>query len=208
MIHFVSMIKQFNPPTCMRQYSNRKRDNRGRNCIMARNDNYSVKQEIKKAFLALMAQKPYMDITVTDIVNTAQVARASFYRNFESISNVIDMVVDDMTEEFIEDVFPVISGSDERKWREFLFEYFYRFIQNQKKLEPFRFQNESVFFSRSEEKMKLWDKEMSADTMQGKYAACGKMGLINSIARKWMDDGMKETPEEMIDYIMSFIISF
>ena len=49
---------------------------------------------------------------------------------------------------------------------------------------------------------------MSADTMQGKYAACGKMGLINSIARKWMDDGMKETPEEMIDYIMSFIISF
>ena len=31
-------------------------------------------------------------------------------------------------------------------------------------------------------------------------------GQINSITRKWMDSGMKETPEEMIDYIMSFIL--
>ena len=34
------------------------------------------------------------------------------------------------------------------------------------------------------------------------------MKIINNITKKWMDNGMKETPEEMIDYIMSFITSF
>ncbi len=36
----------------------------------------------------------------------------------------------------------------------------------------------------------------------------GKIGLINNITKKWVDSGMKETPVEMIDYIMSFILSF
>ena len=31
------------------------------------------------------------------------------------------------------------------------------------------------------------------------------MGLINSVTKKWVDTGMKETPEEMIDFLMSFI---
>lgn len=37
------------------------------------------------------------------------------------------------------------------------------------------------------------------------YLAAGKLGLINSISKAWVDTGMKETPEEMIDFLMSFI---
>ena len=41
-----------------------------------------------------MTQKSYMDITVTDIVQEANVARVSFYRNFASISEVLDSIAD------------------------------------------------------------------------------------------------------------------
>ena len=94
---------------------------------MINRDTYSVRRQITNAVLQLMAEKSYMDITVTDIINTAQVARASFYRNYNSINDVIDAIVDEMSEEFVEDIYPVLNSTDERTWREYLFNHFYRF---------------------------------------------------------------------------------
>ena len=48
-----------------------------------------------------------MDITVTDIVTRAGVARASFYINFNSINDVIDAISDEMSSELIEDISPL-----------------------------------------------------------------------------------------------------
>lgn len=169
---------------------------------------HSVKQNIADAFMELMAKKYYMDITVTDIVNTAQVARVSFYRNFNSISDVIDYIIDEMSEEFIQDILPTLTSNDERKWREFLFEYFYRISREQEEMTAISFQNMSVLFSRINTKMQITEKELHAATIHEKYAVFGKIGLLNNIAHKWMHDGMKETPEEMINYIMTFITLF
>lgn len=168
----------------------------------------SVRQNIANALMDLMTEKMYMDITVTEIVNTAQVARASFYRNFNSVSDVIDYVIDDLSHEFMEDILPALTSRDERRWREFLFEYFYRFSRNQRKMAAIHSKNAAVLFSRMDQKMQLQEKLLPKTTLHEKYTAFGKMGLINNIAKKWMDDGMQETPEEMINYIMTFITSF
>ena len=175
---------------------------------MANKDSSSVKREIINAFLQLMEEKSYMDITVTDIINTAEVARASFYRNFSSISDVIDTIVEEMSDELITDIFPTLFSSDERKWREFLFEHFYRFAKMQRQMGSLHFQNMSVIFSRMDQRMNQKEASLPQITMRDKYLSAGKMGLINNITKKWMDNGMNETPEEMIDYIMTFITSF
>ena len=70
-----------------------------------------------------------MEITVTNIIKKAGVARASFYRNFNSISDVIDALVDGLSDDLIENVFSNLSGTDERKLREFLFNHFYQFLR-------------------------------------------------------------------------------
>ena len=175
---------------------------------MLNKEQHSVKEEIIKAVMELMTLKSYMDITVTDIINTAGVARASFYRNFNSISDVLDTIIDQLSEEFIEDVYPTLNSNDERKWREFLFEYFYRFVRNQKKIAAVSSQNVSVLFSRMDNRMRIRESELPNATLRDKYTAFGKLGLINNIAKKWMDSGMKETPEEIIDYIMTFVTLF
>lgn len=82
---------------------------------MKKDEGYSVKREIKGAVIQLMAEKTYMDITVVDIVNCAGVARASFYRNFNSINYVIDAIAEEMSEELIEDIYPIIHNSNDRK---------------------------------------------------------------------------------------------
>lgn len=172
---------------------------------MARSDNYSVKREIIDAVIRIMSEKNYMDITVTDIVNKAGVARASFYRNFNSINDVIEAIADEMSEELIGDIFPTLYGADERKWREFLFDFFYRFTRRQKEIGNIRFENMSVLFSRMDNIMQQKDAQLPSKTIRDKYLPVSIMGLLNNIAKRWVDSGMKETPEEMINYIMSFI---
>ena len=175
---------------------------------MAKNEGYSVKREIMDAVMQLMGMKNYMDITVTDIVNTAGVARASFYRNFTSISDVIDSITSEVSEEMIEEVFPILSSTDERAWREFLFHHFYHFSKVKKSLNDVGSSNMSVIFTRMSEKIQDKESELSPETLRDKYQTIGKWGLINSILQKWIDTGCKETPEEIIDYIMSFITLF
>ena len=175
---------------------------------MARNENHSVKHEIKDAVMHLMGEKSYMDITVTDIVNKAGVARASFYRNFDSINDVIDAVADEISDELIEDVFPTLYSADERKWREFLFNHFYRFTRRQRQMGKIHPQNMNVLFSCMDSKMREKEARLPAETLRDRYLIAGKMGMINGVTKKWMDNGMRETPEEMIGYIMSFILKF
>ena len=75
-------------------------------------------------------------------------------------------------------------------------------------MEEVRFENLPVLFNRLDTNIDHWASGLPTDTIQDKYSAVGKMGLINSITRKWMESGAKESPEEMIDYIMSFITLF
>ena len=175
---------------------------------ISKKEKYSVKQQIADTFVTLIAQNPYMDITVTELIQTANVARVSFYRNFSSISDVFDYVVNDISDELIRDVFPVLAGNDAQAWRTFLFSYFYRFMKSQNEMETLRCENLSVLLSRLNLKMQQYERGLSGETMRGKYAAFGKMGLINNMALRWIGEGMKETPEEMVDYIMSFILLF
>jgi len=165
-----------------------------------------VKNEIKVAVMQLMAHKTYMDITVTDIVSQAGVARASFYRNFNSIYDVLDEITEEISNSMSEEVFPVLSGEDERKTREFLFHHFYEFIRLKKETEKLRDENALVFFSILNNKIELKISKSQADTVKGKYSLTGKLGLIDSVTRKWLDTGAPEPPEELVDYIMSFIM--
>lgn len=168
----------------------------------------SVKRAICDAVVCLLARKPYTDITVTDVVTTAQVARASFYRSFGSVRDVIELLLDKSFEEMAEGVFPVLQSRDERAWRAFLFNHFYLFTRKQQRMRTLLPQNRDMLFSGMERRMREHEAGLPSETVADRYAHVGKIGLINGITRKWMDSGMKETPEELIDYIMSFILLF
>lgn len=60
-------------------------------CISMNNQqkNSYVKQKITEALLSLLEQKSLEDIAVSEITATAQVGRASFYRNYTSKEDVL-----------------------------------------------------------------------------------------------------------------------
>lgn len=174
---------------------------------MANKENYSVKAEIEKALLLLLAKKEYTDITVTDVVKEAKVARVSFYRHFSSISDVLDSIADQTVQKFNIDLLPLMDTSNERKLREFLFNYFYQISLNHEEMWALNTVNShsvsTYLGAKLQKSFQVTDS--STATMSEKYGWAAKLCLLDGIARKWVLDGLHETPEEMIDYVMPII---
>jgi len=170
--------------------------------------NLSVKEKIKRATADLLNKKSYMDITVTDISKTADIARVSFYRNYNSVADVFDDIVEDVFKEIIKDIVPVLTGNDKKAWREFLFGMFRNFPKHHSVTKSKIPENENLFFSKLSEKFQKTKMENDISDRMKKYIAFGKTGLVVSIIKRWMADGKKESPEEMVDFIMTFITNF
>ena len=62
--------------------------------------NLRVKKNITEALFALMDKKDFSNITVTDIIEEAKVARASFYRNYESKEDILVTFVIEIFHDF------------------------------------------------------------------------------------------------------------
>lgn len=56
-------------------------------------ENMRVKKSIQTALFSLMQKKKFSEIRVADIISVAGVAKASYYRNFSSIENVIYFIL-------------------------------------------------------------------------------------------------------------------
>lgn len=56
------------------------------------------KRLIRKAFLELIQEKPYQEISITDIVNLADINRATFYAHYACIRNIVEEIENEITE--------------------------------------------------------------------------------------------------------------
>lgn len=63
-------------------------------------ENMRVRNSITEALLNLMHEKSFSDISITEIIRSAKVARASFYRNYDSKENVLLTLIDNILEQF------------------------------------------------------------------------------------------------------------
>lgn len=57
-------------------------------------ENAKVKKKIREALFTLLKKKKLSEITVTDIVTQAGVARASYYRNYDSKERIVEDYID------------------------------------------------------------------------------------------------------------------
>lgn len=76
---------------------------------------------LKEAFLHLLAEKPYDQITVSDVTRAADLNRGTFYAHFNNIDDLLRSAMDDLSEkvsllmdqslgaDFLDDPMPVLS---------------------------------------------------------------------------------------------------
>lgn len=176
---------------------------------MTTKEDRSVCKGIRTALLELLAEKPYVDITVTDIVNRAGVARISYYRHFSSVNDVVDSIVDELASRFLQNVITISSSKNKELWVETLVDFFeFTGEKGNKYFKKISQSNMSVIFIRVTERLKTITGDLPFATLDEKYNLPGKLGLIESVARHWIITGMTESTREMAEYISQIIILF
>ena len=165
-------------------------------------------QRIAAALFELMTEKPFMNITVTELAKRAGVGRASFYRNFDTTRDVLDMAVEDMVADLVEIGAPIVFSDDERTWKDFLFRYIYFLNRSKGNILKIRSENFSIILNNFVEKMQEVRYSIPPKSMEEEYNLSAKLAVVNGILLTWKEKGEVESVEEIVNYIMSVIRKF
>ncbi len=163
-----------------------------------------MKKVLTSAFLELMKQKEYADITVTDIVKYAGVSRMAYYRTFSSKEEILVEYLKSLTAQLQE---KIESGS--RFDKAYICRLIFCMIAEHKTV--FRSLVEAnlteVAVSSILETMYAVAEEFyhyhSYDKETG-YEICYHIGGLINTARVWIESGMTETTDEMSEMVSRF----
>lgn len=158
--------------------------------------NQNVKDRLFQALIDFAGSKDWSKLTVTELIEKSGVARASFYRNFKSVEELIDYGIRQMAQKYHEGK---PSPAEDFHSRELM-------------LYKFRFYKEYAGLVLAFHHARM-DTTLLDIITDCEIDACGDMPA-NSIARYeiyyfagafynmmlcWLESGMKESPEEMAE---------
>lgn len=158
--------------------------------------NQNVKDRLFSALIAFAGNKDWSQLTVTELIGQAGVARASFYRNFKSVEELIDYGIQQMAQRYHEGM---PSPSEDFHSREMML-YKFRFYKEHAGL--------VLAFHHARLATTLLDiitdceieayGDMPASSI-AKYELYYYSGAFYHMMLCWMEGGMKESPEDMAE---------
>ena len=163
-----------------------------------------IKYEIKTSVLRLMEQKPYLDITVTDIITKAGVARASFYRSYGSINDVVDDIVLDISNKLNGKVLPAFHKKDERAIKGIIKNVLEMVKNHDVSLIKMSDSNRGIIFNKLFG-LYNFDLKQKGKPLKNKYGPYSNIAIILSSIFLWVKFEYQESTDEMADYICSRI---
>ncbi len=163
--------------------------------------NKNVKERLTKAMINLSSKKGWDDITITDIINESKVARATFYRNFESIDELISYGI----EQFRDDYWGNVPKSGSNFLCEEMLEYtFHYFKQNRNLILSYCHSGtSSSILDIITEGMVLSFGDMPSHSLL-RYKLYYYSGALYNMMLYWLKDGMKESEKEMAEAFLKF----
>lgn len=147
---------------------------------------------IAKALFNLMKNKPFSQITVTEICEEAKVGRKTFYRNFELREDVIDFQLDLMYESYKKEI--MLLSIDKQLYHHFAYiqknvDYFYTLYIN-----GFHQKANEKFLVLLPDTMPIW----SNDPIEQQYRSAYIIAGIEAIQRVWISRGCIESIDEVV----------
>ncbi|KHD37527.1 AcrR family transcriptional regulator [Clostridium acetobutylicum] len=163
---------------------------------------------IIEAMLKLLAEKPYEKITITEIAYTAQLGRRTFYRNFDSKEDVLDMYIKGLIDEYINllknEYLTIHNGA------KVYFTFWSKHLDFLILMEKNNLLH--LLLQRFNQYLPMIHKEVNENKIEKfndrmlEYVLFFSAGGFWNILVKWLQDGAKETPDDMamlIDSILS-----
>ncbi len=151
--------------------------------------NTYVINHITDSLIKLMGEKPFNDISISELCDLAGVGRASFYRNFETKEDVLKKRLREIWYEWAKDYENI---NDMSYFIESILKYFY-------KNKDFNLLLYKHGLSQLIYEIVRWGTKIdeSKNNIE-RYAKSTVTGLIFGAVDEWMRRGMQETPEQII----------
>lgn len=156
--------------------------------------NKMVKLKMARALTKLMETKNFSDITITEIVQTAGVARASYYRNFDSKEEILIKVTDDILEDY---------KSRSRQLNQVYFSYdnillAFRYFRVHRKfiLSIYKSGFASIYLAMLDQHVEEVAGNMPYNDIS-RYFLYYYSGALYNVFLKWLENNMTESPEDM-----------
>lgn len=154
------------------------------------------KEWFAEALLTLMQEKPFHSITVTEIAEQAQLARRTFYRHFHLPTDILDYLVQKLCEQYIG---ALLTASDLSFAKIALI--FFKFCETNKDFFLIMHKNNLLLYLLQQFNQYLPEIQTrvrgSNSLLADGYSIYFSAGGFWNLLIKWLEDGAKESPEEM-----------
>lgn len=159
---------------------------------------------MKNGIIRLLMKKNFLDITVTDLVKESGIARASFYRVYSSVDQVVDDISKEIGDVLSKKYVPILVSKNEKAIKEVISSFYERVKKKDIPIIDIIPENLPFLISKFEQNSFL-SKNIQFNSINEKYGLQLYIVLVVSIARLWGFYGYKETIEEITDYTYSLV---
>ncbi|MDA0244949.1 MAG: TetR-like C-terminal domain-containing protein [Chloroflexi bacterium] len=159
---------------------------------------------IYKGLVALMGEKDFATITVSDLVDAAKVGRTTFYRNFDEIEDVLRMRNDQVVEGFLGYLQTYRQTHRDESPTTILkpvLRYFYlhselvELLMKAKRIYIF----EEAMLNRFEPFKSMFGAFYGVEEIYVDYVMAVRIGGVTNILIHWIETGKKQAPDELAD---------
>ncbi len=164
-------------------------------------------QLIYDALATLIPKKPFSKITVTDVVETAQVGRTTFYRCFDEIEDVLRMRCDQVFDELMATI--KLYKTENRQPERYpvlkpMLRYFYLNSQIiELLLQAGRLDIlQQSFLQRSAPFQSFAAEQLDISEAHFAYMVRMRISVMSTILARWVETGKKEAPDQLADELM------
>lgn len=166
-------------------------------------ENLRVKQSIVRALFSLMQEKSLADIRITELVNRAGVARASFYRNYCSREDVLVTLIRDVLDEFSGQM--DLSRGSFYTYENLLLSF--RFFKKYQEyvLNLYKSGFVSVLLEELNQFHGSIEGSMASSSIE-KYQLYAYIGALLNTAITWLSEDDKTRPEDMAVFFMRIML--
>lgn len=164
-------------------------------------ENNRVRKAIAKAWISLLKEKSFSEIKVTDLVKKAGVARQSYYRNFQSM--------EDVAREYMLEIQHDTMRMLKRQKIDHYNEKFGAFIMEGLKqhkedmLAMYHAGLSQIILELINQICELLFGNMSNHSIE-RYQLYCLAGMIFNVEMKWLENGAKESAEEISKIIFTY----
>lgn len=166
----------------------------------------AVREKISKTVLEILGEKKITDIKISELTERAKVARASFYRNFNTIDDVLDYIADKFKVDLNKQIIPLLINKNYEAWYNEVKSVLKRIYDEKDKYTDVLTDNLKIIFFKIQQQNMQDESHSWAKDPHVKYEHIAKISAFYSVCLAWLKDGATEPIDEMTIFILEKVL--